>query len=63
MPVDPYHTDLMISPESIDAWLEVERLRELLRFAVARIELANAEGSPILSAWLPEAKAALEATP
>lgn len=28
-------------------------------FAVARIELANNEGNPILSAWLPEARAAI----
>jgi len=36
-----------------------QRLREILAFAVARIELANTEGNPILSAWLPDAKAAL----
>lgn len=28
-----------------------------LQFAVTRIEIANAEGNPILSAWLPDAKA------
>ena len=33
-------------------------LREL-RYAVARMELANAEGDQILSAWLPEARAAI----
>jgi hypothetical protein len=36
-------------------------LIEQLQFAVARIELANSEGSPILSAWLPSAKAVLAA--
>ena len=33
----------------------------LLKEAVARVEIANKEGDPILSAWLPEAKAALAA--
>lgn len=28
----------------------------LLRTAVARVEIANKEGNPILSAWLPDAK-------
>jgi hypothetical protein len=31
----------------------------LMQQAVARVELANAEGDPILSAWLLEAKSAL----
>jgi hypothetical protein len=30
---------------------------ELLRTAIARIEIANEEGDQILSAWLPEARA------
>lgn len=30
-----------------------------LKFAVARIRMANAEGDPILSAWLPGADAAI----
>jgi hypothetical protein len=30
-----------------------------LRMAVARIEVANAEGNPILSAWLADARAAI----
>lgn len=34
-------------------------LRNSLRCAVARVELANAEGDPILSAWLPGARAAI----
>jgi hypothetical protein len=34
-------------------------MREALAAAVARVELANAEGNPILSAWLSDAKAAL----
>ena len=32
----------------------------LLKEAIARVEIANKEGDPILSAWLPEAKAALK---
>lgn len=35
-------------------------MREALEAAVARVELANREGNPILSAWLPDAKAALK---
>lgn len=31
-----------------------------LRFAVKRIEIANAEGDSILSAWLPGARATIE---
>jgi hypothetical protein len=34
-------------------------MREALAAAVARVELANAEGNPIMSAWLSDAKAAL----
>jgi hypothetical protein len=35
-----------------------------LQFAVSRVELANAEGNPILSAWLSDARAAIaRATP
>ena len=34
-------------------------LREILEFAIARVELANEEGDPILSAWLPQAKHAV----
>lgn len=32
-----------------------------LQMAVLRIELANSEGNPILSAWLPDALAAIAA--
>jgi hypothetical protein len=32
-------------------------LLDTLKAAVARVELANKEGNPILSAWLPEAQA------
>lgn len=35
---------------------------DLLKAAIARVELANREGNPILSAWLPDAKAAIAAT-
>ena len=34
-------------------------LLEMLEIAVARIELANAESDPILSAWLPDARAVI----
>ena len=34
-------------------------LLDVLRFAVARVEIANGEGNPILSAWLPDARAAI----
>ena len=37
----------------------VPELVEALRAAVARVGLANDEGDPILSAWLPDAKALL----
>jgi hypothetical protein len=30
-----------------------------LQFAVSRVELANAKGNPILSAWLTDARAAI----
>lgn len=36
-------------------------LLETLQAAVLRVELANKEGNPILSAWLPDAKAAIAA--
>lgn len=50
------------SPQELGAFVAgVENLAAALRFAVARIELANIEGDKILSAWLPEAKAALKA--
>lgn len=35
-------------------------LLDELTTAVRRIEMANAEGNPILSAWLPDARAAIE---
>lgn len=34
-------------------------LLDALQAAVARIEIANREGDPILSAWLPQARAAI----
>ena len=42
-----------INPEAVPDLLTV------LRAAVARVELANREGDPILSAWLPDAQAAI----
>ena len=42
-----------INPEAVPDLLTV------LRAAVARVELANRVGDPILSAWLPDAQAAI----
>ena len=36
-----------------------DALTHYVELAVGRVELANAEGDPILSAWLPGARAAL----
>lgn len=38
----------------------VKDLLDVLTAAVRRVEMANAEGNPILSAWLPDANAAIE---
>ena len=40
-----------------------EQLLVVLREAIARVELANEEGDPILAAWLPGAKALLAQVP
>ena len=50
-------------PQEI-AKLEDEKavLLDILKAAAARIELANAEGDNILSAWLPDARAAITQT-
>lgn len=45
--------------ESGDTMRVVTDLAECLHAAVVRVQLANAEGDPILSAWLPTARAAL----
>jgi hypothetical protein len=37
-------------------------LLEMLKLAVARVKLANEEGDPILSAWLPGAQATISKT-
>jgi hypothetical protein len=37
----------------------MQDLIDVLRAAVQRVEIANAEGDPILSAWLPDARVAL----
>lgn len=50
--------DLQLLP---DPEKEKEALLLALEQAVARVEIANAEGDHILSAWLPEAKAAIAA--
>jgi hypothetical protein len=36
-----------------------DELLDVLRTAIRRVEIANAEGDPILSAWLPTARAAI----
>lgn len=36
-----------------------DAMKKALEQAIARIEVANQEGNPIMSAWLPDAKAAL----
>lgn len=38
---------------------QVSVLIDLLEMAAARIEIANAEGNPMLSAWLPDARKAI----
>jgi len=45
-----------------NARLKAEKadLLRMLKQAVARIHIANAEGDPILSAWLPDAEAAIK---
>ena len=40
-------------------WNAYPDLLEVLHAAVLRVELANSEGDMILSAWLPDARAAL----
>lgn len=45
--------------ESDDTMRVVTDLAECLHGAVLRVQLANGEGNPILSAWLPDARAAL----
>jgi hypothetical protein len=36
--------------------VKTKYMKELLEAAIARVEIANKEGNPILSAWLPDAK-------
>lgn len=38
----------------------ITELIDVLNTAVRRVAIANAEGNPILSAWLPDARAAIE---
>ena len=65
--IGPAHTDhdhwagTYIDVHEDDALLmaEAPNLLAVLQFAVGRVELANAEGNPILSAWLTDARAAL----
>lgn len=50
------------TPEGYDALMNIASdLADDLVYAIRRIEVANAEGNPILSAWLPGARAALAA--
>ena len=47
------------NPANAPLFVAAPVLLAALEFAAARIELANAEGDPILSAWLPDARAAI----
>jgi len=38
-----------------DLFCQAQAMFDLLRQAVKRVEVANTEGNPILSAWLPDA--------
>lgn len=51
-----------IKEEAREEVREVARaMADVLRAAIARVQLANEEGNPILSAWLPDARAAIAA--
>lgn len=52
----PPHPDALPDARLIAA---APDLLDALKAAVLRVELANAEGDPILSAWLPDAWAAI----
>jgi len=54
-------SDVSISEEEANAHLiaAAPELLDLLEAAVARVQIANEEGNPILSAWLPDALSAL----
>ena len=55
------YSDVSISEEEANAHLisAAPDLLDLLEAAVARVQIANDEGNPILSAWLPDALATL----
>jgi hypothetical protein len=44
-----------------EIYQKLENMRIALEGAICRVKLANQEGDPILSAWLPDAIKALEA--
>ena len=50
---DPQHE------ENAQLFAAAPALLEALQVAILRVELANKEGDPILSAWLPEARQAI----
>jgi hypothetical protein len=54
-------SDVSISEEEANAHLisTAPDLLDLLEAAVARVQIANDEGNPILSAWLPDALSTL----
>lgn len=59
MPQGSRTTEKEIAELIVRAVNSFDAMREALASAVARIELANVEGNPIMSAWLSDAKAAL----
>jgi hypothetical protein len=59
-PVTVRFCTILPTSETIMRAPNQELLRHL-RTAIKRVEIANAEGDPILSAWLPEAIAAVDA--
>jgi hypothetical protein len=56
---EEFATESAIPPVAEDAAESISNLSEVLLAAVKRIEAANKEGDPILSAWLPDARRVL----
>ena len=51
----------IIAERLVDAYNTQQAMLDQLEAAVVRIKLANSEGDDILSAWLPDAEAIIEA--